>query len=125
MKDGKFDILCIDDDSDILSSLKRILERNGYFVRTGSSGEEGLKAYRESAPDLVIVDLMMEQVDSGTSLLAGLKSAGNKAPVYMLSSVGDSLNQTVSTADLGLAGVFQKPIDPKALLATLKARLKT
>jgi DNA-binding response OmpR family regulator len=124
MKEGKFVVLCVDDDPDMLSALAMVLERSGYLVRTAASGEEGFREFREAAPDLVIVDLMMEQVDSGTRLLARLKEAGNRAPVYVLSSIGDALQQTVSTADLGLAGVFQKPIDPRSLVTTLQMRLK-
>jgi DNA-binding response OmpR family regulator len=71
-----------------------------------------------------MVDLMMEQIDSGTSLVTKLKALGNKAPLFMLSSIGDEISQTTNVAKLGLDGVFQKPIDPKALLATLNARLR-
>jgi DNA-binding response OmpR family regulator len=67
---------------------------------------------------------MMEEVDSGTGLVRDLKARGNKAPVFMLSSVGDSLSQMTSYSDLGLAGVFQKPLDSKKLLSTIAARLK-
>ena len=52
-----------------------------------------------------------------------LRAAGNKAPVYLLSSVGDALDRSVASEDLGLAGVFQKPMHKETLLRTLKARL--
>ena len=124
MKGGKYQILCVDDDQDILQTLKMVLEKNGYEMLEASSAEEGYRKYKESQPDFVLVDLMMEQIDSGTSLVTKIKALGNKAPLYMLSSMGDELSQTTSVDTLGLDGVFQKPIDPKALLATLKARLK-
>jgi len=124
MKGGKFQILCVDDDPDILQTLKMVLEKNGYCVVAASSAEEGYRKYQEAAPDFVMVDLMMEQIDSGTSLVTKIKALGNKAPLFMLSSVGDEISQTTNVAKLGLDGVFQKPIDPKALLATLNARLR-
>jgi two-component system alkaline phosphatase synthesis response regulator PhoP len=124
MMGGKYQILCVDDDPDILQTMKLVLEKNGYVMIPAASAEDGYRKYQESKPDLVIVDLMMEQIDSGTSLVTKIKALGNKAPLYMLSSMGDELSQTTNVAKLGLDGVFQKPIDPKALLATLKAKLK-
>jgi len=116
-------ILCVDDDQDLLEALRIVLESNGYAVVAAATAEEGLKAYKASAPDLLIIDLMMEEVDAGTSLVKELKALGNAAPIYMLSSVGDSLSETTDYSDLGLSGVFQKPIDNKVLLSTLKAKL--
>jgi len=124
MKGGKYQILCVDDDSDILATMKMVLDKNGYEMVAASSAEEGYRKYQEVQPDFVIVDLMMEQIDSGTTLVTKIKALGNKAPLYMLSSMGDDLNQTTNVTKLGLDGVFQKPIDPKMLVATLKAKLK-
>lgn len=123
MKDGKHVILYIDDDQDMLDSVRLILESNGYVMEEAGTAEEGLQKYKECAPDLIIVDLMMEEVDSGTNFTRELKLQNNKAPVYMLSSVGDQLNAEASYSDLGLSGVFQKPIDPKKLISTIKAKL--
>jgi len=123
MQDGKHVILLVDDDPDILESLRIVLEANDYCVVTASSGQEGLKAYRARNPDLVIVDLMMEEIDSGTNFVKELRASGNTAPVYLLSSTGDSLYSTVDASALGLTGVFQKPINTQMLLALLKAKL--
>lgn len=117
-------ILIVDDDPDILESLKVVLEANDYQVRTALSAEEGVTAYRESNPDLVIVDLMMEEIDAGTHMVKELQALGNKAPVYMLSSTGDDLNATTDYSELGLTGVFQKPLSPEVLLAVLKSKLR-
>ena len=67
---------------------------------------------------------MMESVDAGKNFVKELRLIGNTVPVYMLSSVGDSLASNVNFADLGLTGVFQKPIDINTLLTTLKIKLK-
>jgi DNA-binding response OmpR family regulator len=99
------------------------LEAKGYLVVTARSGQEGLKAYREQSPDLLIVDLMMEEIDAGTSFVKELQVIGNRAPVYLLSSAGDSLYSTTDASSLGLTGVFQKPINTEMLLALLKAKL--
>ena len=124
MKDGKHVILCVDDDPDILQTLQMVLEKNGYEMVGAGSADEAVGKYNEVKPDLLIVDLMMENVDSGTGLVRKLKEMGNRAPAFMLSSVGDEMNATVNASELGLAGVFQKPIDPKVLVETIKTRLQ-
>ncbi len=123
MKDGKHLILYVDDDQDFLDSMRIILEASGYRMIEALSADMGLKAFKEETPDLIIVDLMMEEVDSGTRLARWLKAEGNTAPVYMLSSVGDTMSVTTDYVDLGLSGVFQKPIDPQSLLTTLRIKL--
>ena len=123
MQDDKFVILSIDDDPDICEFLKTLLEANGYIAHTASTAEEGLRVYKEISPDLVIVDLMMEEVDAGATFVKELRLLGNKAPVFMLSSVGDEFNMETDVSQLGLAGVFQKPIAADRLLSVLKTTL--
>ncbi len=124
MKDGKFVILCVDDDEDVLVSLRAILENNDYLMVQAFTAEEGVRVYKAESPDLVVVDLMMESVDAGRNFVKELQLLENTVPVYMLSSVGDSLASNVDFSDLGLTGVFQKPIDINTLLTTLKIKLK-
>jgi DNA-binding response OmpR family regulator len=123
MKNNKHVVLCIDDDQDFLDSLRTIIEGAGYKVANASSAEEGLKTYKKLKPSMVIVDLMMEEIDSGTHFVKDIRALGATPPVYMLSSVGDSFHITADYADMGFTGMFQKPINPTLLLATLKAKL--
>jgi DNA-binding response OmpR family regulator len=123
MADKKAVILCIDDDPDILSFLEIVLAGAGYEYVGAESAEDGLRVYKERHPDVVIVDLMMEEVDSGTGFVKELRALGNTAPVFMLSSVGDNLNMITETSPIGLAGVFQKPIARQHLLSVLAATL--
>ncbi len=117
-------ILTIDDDPDIRAALRLVLEAEGYSVGGAANGEEGLKSAERIKPDAIIVDLMMEDVDSGTVVAQKLKDQGYSGPVYMLSSAGDAVRYNLDARELGLAGIFQKPIDPKTLVATLNAKLK-
>jgi len=116
-------ILIIDDDPDIRSSMRIVLEAEGFSVGEASTGEEGLKIAKSIDPDAVIVDLMMETVDAGSRLSQSLKEGGFHGPIYLLSSAGDSVRFTVDARDLGLAGIFQKPLDHKVLVNTLKVKL--
>lgn len=123
MRDDKYVVLYVDDDQDMLDTIRIVLEANGYLMEEALTAEDGLRRYKEVTPDFVIVDLMMEEVDAGTNLVKELKLLGNEVPVYMLSSVGDQLNLNVSYSDLGLSGVFQKPVDFETLKATLAEKL--
>ncbi len=123
MNNGKHVILYLDDDQDMLDAVRIILESNGYEMVEAHSAEEGLQVYKETDPDFLLVDLMMEEVDAGTNFAKEMKVLGNDAPVFMLSSVGDSLDDNTDYKELGLDGVFQKPIHPKTLLSILKKKL--
>ena len=116
-------ILIIDDDPDIRSSMRIVLEAEGFSIGEASTGEEGLKIAKNIEPDAVIVDLMMETVDAGSRLSQSLKQEGYAGPIYLLSSAGDTVRFNVDARDLGLAGIFQKPLDHKILVNTLKAKL--
>ena len=123
MQNGKPVILYVDDDQDFLDGTRCLLEANGYVMVEALSAEAGLKAYKKHAPDLVLVDLMMEEVDAGTGLVKDLRALGSSVPVIMISSAGDNLSLVTDYGDLGLSGVFQKPVDPETLLAILSQRI--
>lgn len=124
MHEGKHVILYVDDDPDYRYAMRQLLEANGMQMVEAADGEEGLRAYHDHKPDLILLDLMMEEIDAGVNLLRELRADGNKAPVYLISSVGDTMSMTTNAAELGFAGVFQKPVNPKALLAVLQSRLR-
>lgn len=123
MQSGKHVILCVDDDQDILVALRVVLESKGYQVATAATAVEGVDVFKQCHPDVVIVDLMMEEVDSGLTFAKELKALGNTAPVFFLSSTGDYLYGTTDVGDVGASGVFQKPINPAALLRLLGQKL--
>jgi DNA-binding response OmpR family regulator len=123
MREDKFSVLCVDDDPDILESLKAVLEANGYIYRAALSAQEGLRAFEAEKPDAVIADLMMEEVDAGARFVRELRTRGCTAPIFLLSAVGDALEGQVDSAALGLSGVFQKPIQIGELLSVLGAAL--
>jgi DNA-binding response OmpR family regulator len=123
MRDGKHVILYVEDDPDYRDNMRMILESKGYVMEEAESAEEGLRKYKECQPDFILVDLMMEEVDAGTAFTKELRLLNNTAPIYMLSSVGDSLNTNINYSELGLAGVFQKPINANTILTTLKKKL--
>jgi DNA-binding response OmpR family regulator len=123
MREGKHVVLYVEDDADYQDTVREILEAADFEMVAASSAEEGIRAWDIEKPDLVIVDLMMEEVDAGTSLITDLRARGCDVPIYMLSSVGDDLAMSMDYGALGLAGVFQTPIAVRSLVTILKARL--
>lgn len=124
MQDGKHVVLCADDDPDLLFSLRVVLEANGYVVVTAVNAEETLRAFRECQPDLLIIDLMMEEIDTGMRLVREIHALGNKAPLYILSSSGDYLQGITDLSGAGVTAIFQKPLEPEFLLSLLRAKLR-
>jgi hydrogenase maturation protease len=117
-------ILIIDDDSDLRAAMRIVLEASGFTIGEAASGDEGFKIADRIKPDAVIVDLMMETVDAGSKVSTKLKESGYKGPIFLLSAAGDTVRYNVDARELGLAGIFQKPIDHKVLVTTLKKQLK-
>ena len=125
MKNGNAVILYVEDDPDYREGVRAIIESGGYEVIEASNAEEGLRVFRANEPDLVIVDLMMEEVDSGTNLIKELRALQTTIPIYMMTSVGDSLTMSKSPAELGLDGVLQKPVNRDTLLGLLRSKLRS
>lgn len=121
---GQKTILIIDDDADLRAAMRIVLEASGFSVGEAAEGEEGLKIAERIKPDAVIVDLMMETIDAGSKVSSALNERGFEGPIYLLSSAGDTVRLNIDAQKLGLAGIFQKPIDHKTLVTTLKKQLK-
>ncbi len=125
MQDNKYVIPAINDDPDFLQAIRLFLKANDYIIIEAKSAEEGLKVYKETKPDLILVDLMMEEIDAGANLVKDLKLLGNKAPIYLLSGAGNGMTDNVDYSQLGFSGVFQKPIKNERLISIIKAKLKS
>lgn len=87
-------ILIIDDDADYRASTRALLEGEGYQVNEADCGRAGLEAARAQAPDLIVLDIMMESPVEGYSVVQALKHRSEyqdvkQIPVLMVSSVSD------------------------------------
>ena len=79
-------ILIVDDEQDIVESLKFVLEVSGYVCYTAYNGEDGLRLAKEIMPDLIILDVMMPKVD-GFDACRDVRRASN-LPVLFLTAKG-------------------------------------
>lgn len=112
-------VLIIDDDPAICESVKAILDGNGFEASSALSGKDGLAAFRQGHPDVVLCDMMMEDIDSGGQVTKIMRQERPETPVFLLSTIGDATATTVGLAEYGFSGVFQKPVNFDLLLAVL------
>ena len=109
-------ILHVDDDGDIQEVARLTLEAiGGFTVETCSSGQDALDRAPGFAPDLILLDVMMPQMD-GPTTYARLRAqpAMAKVPVIFMTAKVQS-HETQQYLDLGAVGVITKPFDPMAL----------
>ncbi len=121
---AKEHILVIEDEEDILALVHYNLSREGFRVSCAQSGEEGVKAARELAPDMIVLDLMLPGMD-GLEVCRVLRreSATSHIPLVMLSAKGEE-HDIVTGLELGADDYVTKPFSPKILLSRLKAVLR-
>jgi len=114
-------ILCVDDEPDLLDTLRRLLSRQGHRVITAGSGEEALVALNRQQPDLVITDLMMPDID-GMQVLERSVELHPSVPVLLITAYA-----TVQTAvDAIRAGAYDyvpKPFTHQQLLVVVERAL--
>ena len=120
---GKKLILVIDDDRDILEAIRIMLETEGFTVETALDGKRGLEKVKAVNPDLILVDMMMEAVDAGVKVAEEIKKTACKAPVILLSSIGDATYYNLDIEAMGFAGSIQKPVIPSTLIPLIKKKL--
>ncbi len=81
---AKKTILCVDDNDQLLSVRKVILETRGYHVLACNNGKDALEAFRRGGVDLVLTDLDMPELD-GVALIASIKDLAPQVPAILLS----------------------------------------
>jgi two-component system nitrogen regulation response regulator NtrX len=102
------EILIVDDEKNIRTSLTGILQDEGYRVSEADSGEAALKAIRQGPPDLVILDIWMPGMD-GLAALAEIKRQHPEVAVLMVSGHG-TIETAVRATKLGAYDFIEKPL---------------
>jgi DNA-binding response OmpR family regulator len=119
-------ILIVDDDEDFVTAVALVLKKNNFEVSIAYSLIEGIEKFETGHPDLVLLDVIMEQPDDGFVMAQTIKKRNSSVPILMLTSIGQ-----VTGMDFGkdeeLAPVddfIQKPIMPGKLLEKINLLLK-
>jgi DNA-binding response OmpR family regulator len=115
-------ILVVEDEEALVAGLDYALQREGYEVVLARDGETALTHLRESAPDLVLLDVMLPR-RSGFDVLAKLRREGRAVPVILLTAKGQEIDK-VHGFDLGADDYVTKPFSLAELLARIRARLR-
>ncbi|MDD5306364.1 MAG: response regulator [Deltaproteobacteria bacterium] len=112
-------ILIVDDDPDVVDACRLFLEKKGHSVSGSHNRADGMKAVKSVKPDLIILDVMMEQPDDGIAMAQDLRREGVKTPILMLTSIAKVTGMSFG-ADSDLVPVdefLEKPVDPATLVA--------
>ena len=126
-------ILIIEDDRDLVNSMRVIFESVDYKVRTAYNGKEGFDQIEKKKPDLIILDVMMATDTEGFDLAFKLRNHADykSIPIIMvtgftqrMAELGPEKFQHILGEDWPVTKIFEKPIDPDELLAATQAILK-
>ena len=115
-------ILVVDDEPHILDIVRAYLVRDGHEVVTAADGEAALAQARDTAPDLVVLDVMLPR-RSGFEVLRELRAAGCTAAVIMLTARDDVIDR-VAGLEIGADDYVTKPFEPRELVARVGAVLR-
>uniref|UniRef100_A0A7C4GD91 Response regulator n=1 Tax=candidate division WOR-3 bacterium TaxID=2052148 RepID=A0A7C4GD91_UNCW3 len=119
-------VLIVDDDPDIVDSLTLVLTKEGFTAVSATSREAAMAAVEKEKPDLIILDVMMEQPDDGFVVAQDLRRKGVKTPIVILSSIGHVTGYQYGR-DSEVAPVDEfvsKPVAPAELVSRVKALMK-
>lgn len=111
-------VLLVDDEKLVREELGGILEDEGYTVYTAKDGEQGLLAYREFLPDLVITDAKMPRRE-GLSLAREIFAENPHVPITMITGHGNE-TMAIEALRLGITDFIKKPVQLADLLTALE-----
>jgi len=110
-------ILIIDDDRQVRTMLKMVLEREGHTVTTADNGVVGIKLFKETNAQLVISDIIMPEKE-GIEVIVEIKSLNDKTKIMAISGGGriSSGNYLSLAQTLGADTVLHKPVERQELI---------
>jgi two-component system OmpR family response regulator len=114
-------VLVIDDDANINELIKLYLEKEGYDVYTCLHGDKAMDSFKESTPNIVVLDIMLPGRD-GWDILRDIRKKSN-IPVIMLTAKSETFDKVLGL-ELGADDYMVKPFEPKELTARVKAVLR-
>ena len=116
----------VDDDSDIREAVERILCKNGYEVDSYLTMQEFIDSLEDETkrPDLAILDVMVESMDSGLTTYADIHKRFPQIQAIFLTSLGDMIRPYFENGSHEWVCIMEKPVESVSLLATINERLR-
>ncbi|WP_410655387.1 response regulator transcription factor [Amycolatopsis sp. lyj-112] len=114
-------VLVVDDDETVRDVVRRYLEVAGFDVDVAGDGTEGLRLFSTTAPDLVVLDVMMPGLN-GLEVCRRLRQV-SQVPVVMLTALGEEENR-IAGLQLGADDYVTKPFSPKELALRVASVLR-
>jgi two-component system, OmpR family, alkaline phosphatase synthesis response regulator PhoP len=117
-------VLVVEDDKDIADLIAHYLQKAGHSVDAAASGPAALQRVKASAPDLILLDLMLPGLD-GLLVCQALRSdpATAAIPIIMLTARGEE-SERIAGLELGADDYVTKPFSPRELMARVAALLR-
>lgn len=114
-------ILIVDDDRDVVEACRLFLEREGHTVAAAYSRGGGMRALADWPPDLLVLDVMMDEPDDGIAMAQELRRSGWKNPIVMLTSIGKvtGLGYGADPDVVPVDAFLEKPARPAVLVKTV------
>jgi CheY-like chemotaxis protein len=121
-------VLIIDDDADFTEAVGVYLEAHGYLVVSAANGRDGLRLAKAESPDVILMDVVMEERTEGFFTLQQLRRTPGleHTPVFVVSSIYTSVPGFSLTPDkswLRHDDFIAKPVDLPRLVTSIEARL--
>ena len=119
-------ILLVDDDNDFVQINKTFLEREGHSVIAAYNPEEGMKMLKSEKPDLLILDVMMQEPDDGFAMAQKIRREKIKVPIIMLTSISKitGLKYGKDSEMVPVDEFLEKPVPAETLIKTVKKYVK-
>ena len=114
-------ILLVDDDPNIRQLVNLYLEKEGFEVEMADRGDTALKLFKQSPPNLMLLDLMLPGMD-GWQVCREVRKTSN-IPIIMLTAKDETFDKVLGL-ELGADDYIVKPFDMKELVARIKAVLR-
>ncbi len=114
-------VLVVDDDKHIAELISLYLDKEGYDTREAYAGRAAINTFKEYAPNIVLLDIMLPEID-GYQVCREIRQISN-TPIIMLTAKGEVFDKVLGL-ELGADDYIIKPFDPKELIARVKAVLR-
>ncbi len=114
-------VVCIEDDPEMIELIRLILSRRGVQVHGAAGGEVGLRMVRETHPDLILLDLMMPDMD-GWEVYQQIKSdeAINMIPVIVVTAKAQNIDKVLGIHIAKVDDYIAKPFSPQELMDSVE-----